>query len=109
MERLRYLAFALILFVHAASHAEARYDSWQIRHPVATAIVSATTFGFVPGAFANDLVEVSDFMEKGWTRAGLALVQPHAEKSFQNAKIIISFLEVLIAFVLVYRISRKKR
>jgi hypothetical protein len=109
LDRLRYLAFALILTSATAHSAEPRFDSWQLRHPVKTGMVSALTLGMVPDHLGSDLVQVDDYMEKGWTSATLELIKPHSEQSYKNTKTILSFFEVLIALLLAIRFVRKKR
>jgi hypothetical protein len=108
LDRLRLLAFTTILTCATAQASEQRYDSWQIRHPVKTGVVSALTLGVVPDHFGADVIKVSDYMEQGWTKATLEIIFPHSEKVYKNTKTILSFLEVLIALVLATRYARKK-
>jgi hypothetical protein len=98
----------MILTCANAQASEQRYDSWQVRHPVKTGVVSALTLGVVPDHFGADVVEVSDYMEKGWTKSTLAIIFPHSKKAYENTKTILLFFEVLIALVLATRYARKK-
>lgn len=98
-----------IIFAGSVHAAEPRFDSWHLRHPVMTGVVSGLTLGLVPERFGADTVEVGPYMEKGWTKPTMDLLRPHAEKSYKNIKTIISILEVLLALVLATRYYARKR
>lgn len=105
----RAFVLALLLCLGSCAQAEARYDSWQVRHPVATALISSTTLWQLPGRFGDDLAQVEDRMENGWTTAALGLLMPHAKKAYESSRIIISLFEVLLLSFVILRARRKIR
>lgn len=89
----------------AAPPALARCDSWQVRSPFLSAVLSTLTLSLWPTSFGDDCRPVSVIAEKGWTSATLDLVKPHAENAFFNARRIIYLIEIL----LLWRIIRPVR
>lgn len=73
-----------------------------------TGVVSALTLGMVPDTLGSDLVEVDSYKEQGWSKATLELIEPHSSLAYKNTKTIILIFEVLIAFLLATRYTRKR-
>lgn len=76
-----------------------RYDSWQIRYPFQTAVLSTFTLGLWPAPYGSDTHEVPDYMEKSWTQQGLAFVRTPAERAFFSTRKIIYLIEILILWL----------
>lgn len=89
----------------AAPPAPARCDSWQVRSPVLTGVLSTLTLSLWPASFGDDCRPVAAIAEKGWTSATFDLIKPHAENAFFNARRIIYLIEIL----LLWRIIRPVR
>ncbi len=81
------ISLATVVAIPSQAVAEAgpgRLDSFQIRHPMATALLSTLTAGLWPSQFASDLAPPPNAYQHSWTPLQVEYLRPPAEKSFRS-------------------------